>query len=149
MVSGSVCETWIPHLTSSVGLTISLAWDIFGITRQSDSWFPLWGSVKGNYCKKDSFERKLLFKRRWWEKKGGGGEQLFSSLQLEASDPCAWISVRNKPDREELKRGGGVHAIPMCVRDLFQGKWTELKGQRKMSETRLEKVWGELRWGAS
>lgn len=33
--------------------------------------FPLWGSVKGNYCKKDSFERKLLFKRRWWEKKRG------------------------------------------------------------------------------
>ncbi len=74
-------------------------------------------------------------------RKERGGEQLFSSLQLEASDPCAWISVRNKPDREELKRGGGVHAIPMCVRDLFQGKWTELKGQRKMSETRLEKVW--------
>ncbi len=56
------------------------------------------------------------------KERGGGGEQLFSSLQLEASDPCAWISVRNKPDREELKRGGGVHAIPMCVRDLFQGK---------------------------
>lgn len=36
------------------------------------------------------------------EEKGGG--HLFSSFQLEASDPCAWISVRNKPDREELKR---------------------------------------------
>jgi len=32
------------------------------------------------------------------------GGHLFGSFQLEAFDPCAWISVRNKPDREQLKR---------------------------------------------
>ncbi len=69
--------------------------------------------LKGITVKKTAL-KESFYSRDGDEKRKGGEKHLFSSFQLEASDPCAWISVRNKPDREELKRVEACMQSP-CV----------------------------------
>jgi len=67
---------------------------------------------------------KESFHSRDDDKMRNVGGHLFGSFQLEAFDPCAWISVRNKPDREQLKRVEACVQSPwVCGNCSRESEW--------------------------